>query len=183
LFFGRIWPYKGLDYLIRAEPLISAVVPDAEIVIAGEGEDMARYRAMMVHPERFTVINDYVSDARRVELFSQAALVVLPYLEASQSGVIPIAYSSARPVVATTVGGLPAMVEDGVTGYLVPPCDEQALAAAILRILQDPELAGQMGRNGQRKINTECSAPVIAGQLLGVYAQARQSANQRRATS
>lgn len=172
LFFGRIWPYKGLDYLIRAEPLISTAVPDVEIVIAGEGEDFARYRQMMVHPERFTVLNTYISDAQRSELFSQASVVVLPYVDASQSGVIPLAYSHARPVVATTVGGLPAMVDDGVTGYLVPPCDEQALATAIVRTLQDPELRQRLGLNGQRKIETECSAPVIAGQLLAVYDQA-----------
>ena len=50
LFFGRIWPYKGLEYLIRAEPLISAKVPQAKIVIAGTGEPFARYRDMIVNP-------------------------------------------------------------------------------------------------------------------------------------
>src|SRR5207237_7103459 len=55
LFFGRIWPYKGLDYLIRAEPAISEQVPDVRIVIAGRGERLARYRRLMVHPERFEV--------------------------------------------------------------------------------------------------------------------------------
>src|SRR5438552_16759897 len=93
LFFGRIWEYKGLEYLIRAEPLITAEVPEARIVIAGEGEDFGRYRLLMDHPEHFVVYNEYIPDQQRSELFRQASLVVLPYIEASQSGVIPLAYS------------------------------------------------------------------------------------------
>jgi glycosyltransferase involved in cell wall biosynthesis len=131
LFFGRIWPYKGLEYLIRAEPFISSRVPDVKFVIAGEGEDFSRYRALMVHPERFVVHNEFVSNEKRAELFARAAIVVLPYIEASQSGVVPVAYSFSKPVVATTVGGLPEVVEDGRTGYLVPPGDELALADAV----------------------------------------------------
>src|SRR4029077_3251434 len=57
LFFGRIWAYKGLEYLIRAEPLITARVPEATILIAGEGENFSHYRRMMVHPDRFIVDN------------------------------------------------------------------------------------------------------------------------------
>jgi len=169
LFFGRIWPYKGLEYLIRAEPLISAQVPDAKIVIAGQGEDFGRYRRMMVHPERFVVHNEYVSDDKRAELFRRASVVVLPYVEASQSAVIPVAYTFGKPVVATTVGGLPEMVENGRTGLLVPPRDERALADAIVRLLRDRDLRHQLGDNGKRKINTECSPDAVARQTLAAY--------------
>ena len=169
LFFGRIWAYKGLEYLIRAEPLITARVPDARIVIAGKGEDFARYRRLMVHPDTFIVYNEYVPHDKRTALFRQASLVVLPYIDASQSGVIPLAYTFAKPVVATAVGSLPEMVEHGHTGYLVPPRDEQALADAIVRLLQDLELRQQYGANGKRKIETECSPSVVAEQTLAVY--------------
>jgi starch synthase len=118
------------------------------------------------------VLNSYISDETRAELFAQASVVVLPYIDASQSGVIPIAYSFGKPVVATTVGGLPAMVDDGVTGYLVPPCDERALAEAVIRVLQEPGQAERMGEKGRRKINTECAADVLGQQLLAVYAKA-----------
>jgi glycosyltransferase involved in cell wall biosynthesis len=169
LFFGRIWAYKGLEYLIRAEPLITARVPDAKIVIAGEGEDFARYRRQMVHPDTFIVHNEYVPHDKRTALFRQASLVVLPYIDASQSGVIPLAYTFAKPVVATTVGSLPEMVEDGHTGYLVPPRDEKALSDAIVRLLQDQELRRQYGANGKLKIETECSPSVVAEQTFAVY--------------
>jgi len=172
LFFGRIWEYKGLEYLIRAEPLITAQVPGARIMIAGEGEDFARYRRMMVNPEHFIVLNEYVSDEQRDELFRRCSIVALPYIDASQSGVIPLAYTSSKPVVATTVGGLPEMVEDGRTGYLVPPRDEKALADAIVRLLQNQDLCRQMGTNGKRKLDSECSEEVVAQKTLAVYARA-----------
>jgi starch synthase len=177
LFFGRIWEYKGLEYLIRAEPLIAAKVPDATIVIAGKGEDFGRYRRLMAHPERFVVYNEYVSHERRSELFRQASLVVLPYVEASQSGVIPVAYSFMKPVVATTVGGLPEMVDDGRTGLLVPPRDERALADAIVRLLGDKTLRMQMGRNGKSKLDAECGPSIVARQTLAVYRRAVAGTN------
>lgn len=180
LFFGRIWEYKGLEYLIRAEPLITAQVPNARILIAGEGEDFARYRRMMVHPEHFIVHNQYVSDDLCAELFRRASMVVLPYIDASQSGVIPLAYSAAKPVVATTVGGLPEMVDHGRTGYLVPPRDERALAEAVVRLLRDKELRQRLGANGKRKIDTECSARVVAQQTLAVYHHALNRKMHRR---
>src|SRR5712672_2516608 len=172
LFFGRIWEYKGLEYLIRAEPLISARVPDVRIMVAGQGEDFSRYARMMVHPERFIVHNAFISEKRTAEYFRRASVVVLPYIEASQSGVIPLAYSAAKPVVATTVGGLPEMVEDGRTGYLVAPRDTTNLADRLVRLLLEPTLRRQMGANAKRKIGEECSPEVIALKTMDVYHRA-----------
>ena len=172
MFFGRIWAYKGLEYLIRAQPLITARVPDAKIVIAGEGEDFSRYREMMVQPERFVVHNEYVSHEKRSTLFAEAAIVVLPYVEATQSGVIPLAYNFGKPVVATTVGGLPEMVDHGETGYLVPPCDAEALADAVVDLLQNQERQRQFGRNGYHKLHQLCSPAIVARQTSAVYTQA-----------
>jgi glycosyltransferase involved in cell wall biosynthesis len=169
LFFGRIWPYKGLDHLIRAEPLISARVAGVRFVIAGQGEDFARYRAMMRDPDRFTVINDFVSSTRRAQLFAEATVVVLPYVEASQSGVIPIAYAHEKPVVATSVGGLPEAVEDGHTGFVVPPRNERALADAVVQLLEDPPLRRAMGAAGRRKLEEEWSPARVAADTLRVY--------------
>jgi starch synthase len=172
LFFGRIWEYKGLEYLIRAEPLITSRVPQAKIVIAGRGEDFGRYRRMMVHPERFIVHYEYVSDEKRADLLCRASVVVLPYIESSQSGVIPIAYRFGKPVVATTVGGLPDMVDHGRTGYLVPPRDSIALAEAIIPLLQDKELQRQFGENGRRKVNAECAPELVGRKTRFVYRRA-----------
>ncbi len=172
LFFGRIWEYKGLEYLIRAEPLITARVPNARFLIAGEGENFARYRGMMVHPDRFIVHNEYVSEDRAAEYFCRASVVVLPYIEASQSGVIPMAYSAGKPVVATMVGGLPEMVENGCTGYLVAPRDSAQLAEAVTKLLLNSPLRRRMGANGNRKIEEECSPAVVAAKTIEIYRRA-----------
>jgi glycosyltransferase involved in cell wall biosynthesis len=172
LFYGRIWEYKGLEYLIRAEPLITARIPNVRIMIAGKGEDFSRYARMMVHPENFIVHNEFISEERTAEYFQRASVVVLPYIEASQSGVIPLAYSAAKPVVATTVGGLPEMVEHGRTGYLVPPRDTLTLADNLIRLLLDKNLRRQMGANAKHKIELECSPETIARQTVEVYYRA-----------
>lgn len=177
LFFGRIWPYKGLEYLIKAEPLISAQVPDVRIVIAGTGEDLDRYRAMMINPDRFEVINEFVSPSQTAELFTTAGLVALPYVDATQSGVIPMSYHYSTPVVATRVGGLPSQVEHGKTGFIVPPRDERALADAIVRLLQSTTQRESFGNAARAKALTELSAPEIAAQTANVYAETLRRRN------
>jgi glycosyltransferase involved in cell wall biosynthesis len=172
LFFGRIWPYKGLEYLIAAESAISAACPEARFVIAGRGEDFGRYRAMMVHPERFEVLNAYIPRPDIPQLFQQASVVVLPYVEASQSAVIPLAYAFGKPVVATTVGGIPEVVDHGQTGLLVPPRDSDALAEAVITLLQDREARHRMGQRALEKTRGELSWSIIAEKTLQVYSQA-----------
>jgi starch synthase len=172
LFFGRIWQYKGLEYLIRAQPMITAQVPNARIMIAGRGDDLDAYRRMMTDPDKFIIRNDWISYEERIELFQRASVVALPYIEATQSGVIPIAYTFSKPVVCTRTGGLPEMVDDGTTGYVVPPRDEAALAESIVTLLKDRQLRRTMGEHGRRKLDTEWCPTVIAEQTLAVYQRA-----------
>ena len=172
LFFGRIWPYKGLEYLVRAGALIAERVPGVRTVIAGKGEDLARYERLMADPSRFEVHNSFVSNEERAALFGRASVVVLPYIEASMSGVVPLAYAHGKPVLATTVGGLPEIVEHGETGLLVPPGDEHALADAAVRLLGDGALRRRLGEGGRRKLERELSSEAVARATLRVYEQA-----------
>ncbi len=172
LFFGRIWEYKGLEYLVRAAPQVHAEFPDAKFIIAGRGEDLQRYRQLIRRPDAFEIHNDWISDAQRSELFANCSMVVLPYIEASQSGVIPLAYAFDKPVIATDIGGLPDMVDHGQTGLLVPPRDADALARAICHLLRDRQGRMQMGRLGKLKLVRDCSPAVVVAQTLDVYRQA-----------
>ena len=172
LFFGRIWDYKGLDTLIAAEPLISKHVPDVKIVIGGEGDDFQRYRDMIKTPDRFDIQNRWISDEERAGMFQRAALVVLPYNEATQSGVVPVAYNFGKPVVATRVGALAECVDDEHTGLLVPPRDPQHLADAIVRVLTDADLRKRMGAAGRQKLELESSPTVVARQTVDAYRKA-----------
>jgi glycosyltransferase involved in cell wall biosynthesis len=178
LFFGRISKYKGLEYLIRAEPLISAMVPEVRFVIAGVGEDIEPYRRMMTNAERFTILDEYISDEQRAELFRRASVVVLPYVEATQSGVIPVAYSFGKPVVATTVGGLPSQVDHGKTGFLVAPRDPEALAMATVELLRNRDLRRRFGANGKQKLTVEANPDTVARETSKVYHLALNAATQ-----
>jgi glycosyltransferase involved in cell wall biosynthesis len=172
LFFGRIWEYKGLEYLIAAEPLITRAIPDARIIIAGQGDSFERYQKTMVNPHNFEVHNHHIPNEMVAELFQKASVVVLPYIEASQSGVIPVAYAFGKPVVATNVGGIPDVVDHGETGYLVPPRDKVRLAEAVITLLKDRQLRENMGCKALEKAQTQMSWSNIAAQTLEVYHQA-----------
>jgi glycosyltransferase involved in cell wall biosynthesis len=173
LFFGRIWGYKGLRYLIEAEPLISREIPDVRIIIAGTGEGMEKYEAMMVNRHHFEIHNYHIPDEQVAHFFQQASVVALPYIEASQSGVVSVAYAFGKPVVATRVGGIPDVVLDGETGLLAPPADAESLAKAIITLLKDSPLRSKMGQQAQQFAQTQLSWDGIAQKTLDVY-QAQQ---------
>ena len=147
LFFGRAHPHKGLEYLMRAQPIISHHVPHARIVISGYGWTLERCRQMIQDSSKFEIHEGFVPPDVMAALFERASLVALPYISASTSGVLLTAYGFGKPVVATSVGCLPEYVKDGVTGLLVPPCDVEKLADAIIRLLSDDVLRHRMGDN------------------------------------
>ena len=169
LFFGRIWEYKGLRYLIEAEPLISKEHPNVKIVIAGSGENFEKYERMFVNKDRFVVHNKFIPHEMVANLFQSASIVVLPYVEASQSGIIPLAYAFSKPVVATNVGSLAEIVDDGKTGYIVPPRDPKALAKAINSLLKDKNKLKAMGQNAYAKTKHDLSWDTIATKTMHVY--------------
>jgi glycosyltransferase involved in cell wall biosynthesis len=172
MFFGRILEYKGLEYLIKAEPLITQAIPDVTIVIAGAGDGMGRYEAMMAHRDRFILYNHHISYDEGAILFQRCSAVALPYVEASQSGVVSTAYGFSKRVVVTATGAIPEIVDDGVTGLIVPPRDHEALADAIIRILKDPALGRRMGLNGHRKLYGDLSWDNVVRETLAVYERA-----------
>ena len=172
LFFGRIWEYKGLVYLIKAEPMITKEVPDAKIIIAGKGENFKKYEKMMANKNNFIICNYYIDYEKGAELFQRSSVVVLPYLNASQSGVIPTAYGFKKPVVATAVGAIPEIVDEGITGFIVPPRDPKALADAIVKLLKDDELRKVMGENAYKKLKNDLSWHEIAKKTIQVYEKA-----------
>lgn len=172
LFFGTIWEYKGLRYLIEAEPLITKNVPTAMIVIAGRGENFRKYEKIMTHKEKFIVYNQFIPNEMVAKLFQKACIVVLPYVEASQSGIVPLAYAFKKPVVVTSVGSIPEVVDDGETGYIVPPRNPQKLAEAIIELLKDKEKRKKMGENAYRKTKEELCWDNVAIKTIEVYKKA-----------
>lgn len=174
LFFGRILDYKGLEYLIKAVPLIKKQIPDINIIIAGNG-NFIKYASLITSPNNFEIINKFIPDERVAELFQRASVVVLPYIEGSQTGIIPIAYSFKKPVIATNVGSISEVIENGVTGYIVPPKNSDLLANSIVKILKDNVLRKQMGENAYKLMKEELSWDLIAEKTIQVYEYVMES--------
>lgn len=172
LFFGRIYKYKGLDYLIQAQPAITRAIPEARIVIAGQGENFNQYQARLPEPDKFEIYNDYISNQQVAELFHRATVVVLPYITGSQSGVLQVAYAFGKPVVATRVGSLDEAVDEGRTGLLVPPRDSRALAEAVIQLLSDQRLREYMRRHIEEQVNTRFAWRHIAEATVQTYQRA-----------
>jgi glycosyltransferase involved in cell wall biosynthesis len=138
LAFGYVRPYKGIEDLLAALVL----VPEAELRVVGRfWEPVGRYARLVERlglAQRVRLEDRYVPDAEVPALLAACDVVVCPYRQASQSGVVHLAYAHGRPVVATRVGGLAQAVVDRRTGALADPGDAGALADAIRRALALP---------------------------------------------
>ncbi len=139
LFFGFVRPYKGLEYLIQALPLVRQTIK-AHLIVVGEfwssPEFYQRYAQEYAVSDAIRFINRYVPDEELAPYFALADVVVLPYISATQSAVVQLAFGFGKAVITTRVGGLHEVVRDGINGLVVPPQNEQALAQAIVRFFQ-----------------------------------------------
>lgn len=143
LFFGRISPYKGIEYLCEAFKKVKEQIPDATLTIAGGGKmyfDIEPYRSLGYIDFR----NRYIGMQELAILLSSCEFSVCPYTDATQSGVVMTSFSLGKPVIATKVGGLPEMIEDGKTGILVPPQNSEELANAMIALLKNKERLHKM---------------------------------------
>jgi len=178
LYFGLINEYKGIEYLILAAPKIIAHFPEVKIIIAGEG-DFSPYRKLINVQDNFEIHNTYIPDEQVAQLFDRAAVVVLPYTDASQSGVIPIAYSFKKPVIATNVGSLPEVIDDGKTGFIIPPHNSELLAETAITLLSDVSLRKDMGENAYKKMKLELSWNSSADLLNKIYGEVIRADKER----
>ncbi len=147
LFFGFVRAYKGLHVLLKAMPDVLADHPDLHLVVAGEPyDDPERYRAMIdrhgLH-DRVQWHDAYIPSDEVPTYFCAADLVVQPYVSATQSGVAQIATHFETPMVVTDVGGLAESIPHEEAGFVVPPENSEALAAAITRFFGE-DWAGRL---------------------------------------
>lgn len=138
LFFGFVRQYKGLDILIEAMGLVPRDI-DVRLTVAGEfwgdgAEGTSERIEQLGIGDRVELVSKYLTEAEVAEYFARAHAAVLPYRSATGSGVVAVAYHYDKPVVVTRVGGLPDVVVDGETGYVVEPESPEDLARAIERL-------------------------------------------------
>ncbi len=140
LFFGLVRPYKGLMHLIDAMPGILKH-RDVTLLIAGDfwkgDEEYREHIAKLGITGNVRLYNQYTPNEEVGKYFMASDLAVLPYETATQSAITQIAYGFKLPCVVTSVGGLPEVVDEGKTGYIIPPKDPDAIANAVLKFFDE----------------------------------------------
>jgi glycosyltransferase involved in cell wall biosynthesis len=150
--FSRLNQMKGIQYFLDAAVILAGKFPDARFLVVGDGEsrkELEDYAGRLGLGQR-AVFTGFRSDVP--ELLSEAAVSVLPSLSEGLSNTLLESMAAGVPVVATRVGGNPEVVEDEVSGLLVPLRDSAALAAAICRVLEDKDLAASFAQAGMRRV-------------------------------
>ncbi len=144
LFFGFVREYKGLKHLINAVGILKEEHPDEVLPVLfivgdfdGNKDEYLELIEKLGVGSDIVIKDGYVPDKEVEKYFSAADLVVLPYESATQSGIVQIAYGFRKPVIVTKVGGLPEVVEDDITGLVVEPFDDKALAQAIYKYFSE----------------------------------------------
>ncbi len=161
LTFGTIRPYKGIDYLLPAIAQVRSWMPAFRAVIAGRAHDQTireRYHRMIESLQVSDVVDfreRFVETRELEDLFRACDLVVLPYVKIDQSGVLFLAYTFGRPVLATSVGGLSELIDIGKTGFVIPPSDSNRLADALIATAFDRERLEKMGQCARAKMERE----------------------------
>ncbi len=149
LFIGRLAPEKGLPYLIEALVLCSQQGLVLNLVLVGDGsEQELREQISRYGLKEQVCFKGYVPLGERLwDLYRQADIFVLPSLSEGQGKVLIEAQACGLPIIATRVGGIPTIIKDGVNGLLVQPRSPEAIAKAIQRLLESPELRKRLSRN------------------------------------
>lgn len=146
LFFGRISPYKGVEYLLKAYSSLMKDYPNTKLIVAGGGNYHFDISIYMNNPQ-IEIINEYISTDKLSTLIQDSEFIVCPYISATQSGVVASALALNKPVIATKVGGIPEMITDGKTGLLIEPKNVDSLKSAIKSFLDNPNLVKFMSNN------------------------------------
>ncbi|MBI5032961.1 MAG: glycosyltransferase [Chloroflexi bacterium] len=170
LFVGKLRYYKGLNYLLQAMREIS----NAQLVIVGEGPEgeMLRALARQLGVEERVVFAGEVSDEELPTQYAASDIFVLPASERSEAfGIVQLeAMAAGKPVVCTEVGTGTSFVNvDGETGYVVPARDAHALAAAINRLIDHPDLCARMGAAGRTRVRQEFTLDKMIERVMKVY--------------
>ena len=169
LFFGRIWPYKGLRYLLEAFALVKLEIPQARLIIGGRGGDLDANASLISSLPDVEVRKTFIPEGEVASLFERASVVVLPYIEASQSGVSAIGFTTGAVVVASRVGGLADLIVDEETGVLVAPRNSVELASSLIALMRDKDRQQRIRQNGYALGQTTLNWSVIAEKTMGTY--------------
>ena len=174
-FIGRLAPYKGFQFLLEAIPQVLQEVPDTRFMFVGEARfDVPRLSDILKNQKirKAVVFTGYVDDELLPGFYASCDVFCYPSLWEG-FGLTPAeAQAVGKPVVAFKTCALPEVVQDGVTGFLVPPRDSSSLAKAIVRLLRDTELRKRMGTEARMEVEKKFSWENAARNTIAVYKEA-----------
>lgn len=169
LFFGTVNTYKGLEFLFPAIKEIHKTEPQTTFVIAGKGKynfDISEYENL----NYIDIRNRFIPDNELVGLIQKCQFCILPYIDATQSGVVMSAFAFNKPCVVTNVGGLPEMVKDQCYGLVIPPRNTQAIVDSVNYLLTHPQVLSKMSNRIKNDFHSgNLSWSVVADNTINFY--------------
>jgi glycosyltransferase involved in cell wall biosynthesis len=184
LYVGRLRTRKAVAVLLEAMSALGRRRPDLRLVIAGDGEQGAALRRRAAQPDLQGRVEFLGSLPRATiaEWYRRAAVLCLPSTYEGFPVTIVEAMAAGLPVVATRVAGVPEAVEEGRTGLLVPPEEDEALAAALEALLEDIDLRRRMGRAARTVFERRFTIDVVTAAHLALYEQITRKQEERAVT-
>ncbi len=170
IFFGRISPYKGIEYLCEAMVEVHKILPDLKCVIAGSGKyyfDISKYQNL----KYILIYNRYIGMDELAKLINNSLFTVCPYTDATQSGVIQTSLALNIPIMATKVGGLGEKIKNGHNGILIEEkCNSKVLADSIISLVRNHSLRETMKENIKKdNKDGESSWKQICKKYINIY--------------
>jgi glycosyltransferase involved in cell wall biosynthesis len=173
LFVGRLEKIKGVEFLIQAVSLIVKVFPQTTLTLVGDGRNKTDLFNLTkkLQIEQSIQFRGWIEYKNLNTYYKKASLVVVPSICAEAFGLVILeAMSAGRPVIGTNVGGIPEVIDDGVSGYLVEPANPEQLAEKVIKLFSDEKLLKELGRNARQKAE-EFSIEKYVERLEEVYGE------------
>lgn len=171
LFVGSLSVRKNLAFLLSFFPDVLRLVPDAYLVIVGDGEERARleHQAKDLGIASNVHFSGFLSEDVKIRWLNTCDVFVSPSKLEGFGMNVAEAMACCKPVVVSNVGSLPEIVEDNVTGYVIPLDDRRGFVRAIVQLLDDPPLCRKMGQAGERRVRERFRWEQAAAEIKGIY--------------
>lgn len=168
LFFGQVFKYKGIEYLLQAMTRLHESHPEIKLIVAGGGKyyfNINPYKGK----DYIIIKNHYIDMLELVGLIRNCMFAVAPYTDATQSGLLINSFSLNVPVIASNVGHFPEMIKHEVTGLIVEPCNVDQLVVAMEKLVDSPTLLENMKRNIEKEWKPKMKWDKIADEFIEAY--------------
>lgn len=177
LFFGRMQKYKGIEFFINAVDLLKNEGLNVQGILAGKGPELTEAKSSIAGKQHFIIKDYFLSPKEVASTFDESDVVVIPYVEGTQSGVAALAIGRGKPCIITRVGSLPEMVVDCQTGFVIEPNNLEHLLTAMRALYNDKKQCTEMGGRARKFGQSEKSWNAAATKTLELYSQAIDTRN------